>query len=308
MSVFKIRIHTIILVGLAYICAVSCSTKENNQYDEQNTPQMLSLQTNIQATYSVDMQHFLPTDCIGVYLVDYAKGQPGVLGDIANSSKNIKYTLQESSWIADAGREIYLYSDLSDVYAYYPYDLEMGGVSGKRNLAAYPFSVKSDQRTAGAENDFLWAKAAGLSNINNRANLTFEHVLSKLVVNLHHNDKITDDLNFRIHNIQTSGTINLRNGDASATDGKQTIYPGKNPTVENGFNYKYEAILFPQTIKAGTMLFSIKVNGNTLVYITQQELELMPQKSYTFNMSVGEVKRNALPSIQMLNIETKSFE
>lgn len=306
MKIFKIGIQNIILVGLTSLLAVSCS--KDDSY-EQVAPKRLELQTAIAGTYSIDKQYFLHGDAIGIYLVDFIDGQPGVLGDIANSSKNIKHTLQDNKWIADPEREIFLYSNTSDVYAYFPYDREMGSVSGKRNLAAYPFSVKSNQQAAMSESDFLWAKAAGLSNTSNQANLTFEHLLSKMVVNLHHNDVLVDDLKFKIHNVETSCIINLRNGDVTNAGNKQIVSPGKNTEIEVGYDEKYEAILVPQIINAGIPLFSINIDGNTLVYILEQDLELLTHKSYVFNLTIGEAKRSMKSSsIQLLSLETKSFE
>ena len=305
MNIYKLGIQ-ILLAGLAGLLIVSCA--DNEEAYNKATPQKLELQAAIESMYSADKQYFSSGDRIGVYLVDYNDDKPGVLGDIANSAKNIRHTLQENNWISDAGKEIMLYSNTSDLYAYYPYDMEMGQASGKRNLAAYPFSIKSDQRTAVSESDFMWAKAAGLSNTNNRANITFEHLLSKLVVNMHYNDDIANDLDFKIHNTLTSSTINLRNGDVMVVGDKRAVYPAKNPNPEVGFELKYEAILIPQLIKSGTALFSIVVDGNMLIYTIDQNLELLPHKSYIFNLSIGEAKRMRLASISLISIEEKGFE
>lgn len=305
MNTFKLGIQ-ILLTVLAGLYGISCSS--NDDAYEQMTPQKLDIQAAITSTYTVDKQYFSSNDHIGVYLVDYINDQPGVLGDIANSSKNIRHTLQDSKWVADVGKEIMLYSSTSDVYAYYPYDMEMGKISGKLNLAAYPFSVKCNQQAAVSDSDFMWTKAAGLSNTNNRANLVFEHLLSKLVVNIRHNDIQTDDLNLKIHNTLTSSSINLRNGDVIATGNKRIISAAINPVAEEGFELKYEAILIPQIIPSGTPLFSVIANGSMLIYTTDQDLELSPHKSYTFNLAIGEAKRKLQPSITLLNIEVKSFE
>ena len=105
MNTLKLGIK-LLPISLSGLFIISCSSKDDIY--EQLTPQRLDIRTAIASTYSLDKQYFSSGDHIGVYLVDYINNQPGVLGDIANSSKNIRHTLEGSKWVADAGKEIML--------------------------------------------------------------------------------------------------------------------------------------------------------------------------------------------------------
>ncbi|MDR0660525.1 MAG: fimbrillin family protein [Prevotellaceae bacterium] len=309
MNTFKLNIQYFLPVVFACLAIVSCSKDDerHTQENKEGTPIELVLRAAIADTYSADKQYFSNGDRIGVYLVDYVGGQPGVLGDIANSSKNVGHALSEDRWIPEVGKQIFLYSSTSDVYAYYPYDAEMGRVSGKRNLAAYPFDIEFNQQATTAKSDFLWAKSTELSDTNSKANLTFEHLLSKIVVNIYNNYPQAEDLKFSIHNTQTSCVINLRNGDVTPADKKRVITPQKQPIPEPNFDLKYEAIVVPQTIRADTPLFSIIVNGDMLIYSVEEDLVLLPHKAYIFNMGVGEAKNRTISPIHLLSLKTTNF-
>ncbi|GEM_PF-1465390 len=238
---------------------------------------------------SVFKNTFLPDDEIGIYLVGYQNGMPGELGNIADAATmNIKYSPDPGNgfWYADDGREIYYRTD-ADVYAYYPYDEEMSRAEGKTNLTAYPFQLETDQRSQLNGNDFLWARVQQLSVSNFRAGLLFNHVMSMVEINLRFENGTTANANdLIIHNTQIMASINLRTGTATASGNVQQVLPYINPAVTPGYDVTYHAILVPQTIAAGTSLFTLSAGESRVVYEAEQEITLNPSAIHPFNLRV----------------------
>ncbi|MBF0574359.1 fimbrillin family protein [Dysgonomonas sp. GY617] len=263
-----------------------------------------------QDTRSTSMQEFIEKDKIGIYLVDYKGLQPGNIGDI-NEYMNVLHTYDGNLWNADIAGGLYFHNaqSISDMYAYYPYDNEMGSIAGKKDLNKYLFTVSLDQTVSnGTSSDFLWGKVSGLSPDNNTANITFEHILSKCIINLKYSDSSINENNasFEIHNIKASALIDMSIGKATSTGSNQIIVPNNRTDIPTGYKLAYEAIVVPQIIKAGTPLFAIRYNYTDLMFVTQQDIEFSPQKVYTFNMTINTLGRSSA-TVSLENISIASF-
>ena len=301
---FQYRFIGILLSPIFYSCDDNSSdigTEVNNKI--AINAKIRSIQQN---TRSTSMQGFIEKDKIGIYLIDYKGLQPGNMGDI-NEYMNVLHTYDGSLWNTDIAGGLYFRNaqTISDMYAYYPYDNEMGSIAGKKDLNKYLFTVSLDQtRSDGASSDFLWGKASGLSADNNTANIAFEHVLSKCIINLKHSDSSLNENNalFEIHNIKASALIDMNEGKATSTGSDQIIVPNKRTDIPVGYKLAYEAIVVPQIIKAGTPLFAIKYNYTDIMFVAEQDIEFLPQKVYTFNMAINTLGRLSTVSLENMNI------
>lgn len=263
---------------------VSCSGDEDSQ-----TNVTLRLNISIYNQPKISKQAFQDGDKVGVYLVDYVDGAPGVLGNVFQTRYfNIEYGLSNGGWHAADGQEIYMSDSYSDLYSYYPYDPEMSRVDGKMDLTAYPFSIETEQSELSETNDFLWSKSSLLSASDSQANIIFRHLMSRFEINLDFNGEaeIPSDPQLKIYNTQTSCTINMRLGVVSPNGEANIVLPHRLPGSNEGFDFTYHAIIIPQVIPQGTPLFSVTTNEQTLIYETESELTILPQNIYTFNMTV----------------------
>lgn len=298
----------ILLSPIFYSCDDNSSdieTEVNNKI--AINAKIRSIQQN---TRSTSMQEFIEKDKIGIYLVDYKGLQPGNIGDI-NEYMNVLHTYDGSLWNADIEGGLYFRNaqTVSDMYAYYPYDNEMGSIAGKKDLNKYLFTVSLDQTVSDdTSSDFLWGKVSGLSPDNNTANITFEHILSKCIINLKYTDSSINEnsASFEIHNIKASALIDMSVGKATSTGSNQIIVPNKRTDIPAGYKLAYEAIVVPQIIKAGTPLFAIRYNSKDLMFAIQQDIEFSPQKVYTFNMTINTLGRSSA-SVSLENISVSSF-
>lgn len=247
----------------------------------------LILNTEIQEPEIFKTQ-FVEQDAIGIYLVRYTGGSPGILGNISDAeTSNKRYTLSSNSfWYADDGNEIY-FDTTSDLYIYYPYDEEMSRVPGKRNLTAYPFQIESDQSVSFEEYDFLWTRVQGLTVTNYRISASLNHLMGMMEINIRFDNGDTNiNPDLIIHNIETLASINLRNGTAISAGNTQEVNPYINQTITPGYDVTYNAILPPQTITAGTPLISLYSNNDRLLYITETNVEIIAGASLTLNLAV----------------------
>lgn len=276
----------IFLIIISFMSLISCSKKDETYNDSTK----LILNISIDNRTRISKQSFEKGDKIGFYLVNYVNNMPGILGNILNTEKvNIEYEYNGTFWNAPDGEEIYLNNTYSDLYAYYPYDYEMNRTNEKMNLAAYPFSIQTDQSSSLIENDFLWSKVTKLNNENSEAQVIFQHLMGRCEINLKFNDSIEkpEDPNLKIHNTKTHCTINLRVGEVFAIDGNEIIHPQKNSKTNTGFDKTYDVILIPQIIEKGTPFFSVNIDNYTLIYELEEDLTISSQELYVFNMTVG---------------------
>ena len=220
-------------------------------------------------------------DQIGVYPVRYKNNVSGTLGDVSNTM-NACYTYTTSGWEAVVDNEIYLDETPIDLYAFFPYDPEMSRTQEKLNLSAYPFDVSGEQ--AKKNNDFLWAKTSFISVQSPTAGLTFEHLMSRIVINLMNCEPADDIPEVSLHNVITGCTINLRTGVITPTGQHKVVIP--KPSM--GYSQTFEAILPPQTIMSGTPLFLIKYQEDTWVYYLSEDVDFKSLNNYTFNLTISE--------------------
>ena len=121
---------------------------------------------------------FEAEDKLGLYVTDYSDDTtPAPLQISGNRANNVAMVFDGASWATE--RAVYWGDGKSDVYAYYPY-MEVEDVDKQ------PFSVATDQTVDNAyeTSDFLWAKAAGVSQSDGAVSLEMQHSMSRLVVKI----------------------------------------------------------------------------------------------------------------------------
>lgn len=282
----KKRIYYVILVAVLTLVTVSCN--KNNDCDISSN---ISLLANIENSYPDEGTHktmFESGDIIGIYLVDYENGVPQEIGTY-NNYMNEEYVLNDSHWNNFSNNNLTLTDPytMANMYAYYPYDSQMGIAADKRDLEAYPFSSHTDQSTSLHKSTFLWAKYDSIYIGNTVAKLTFNHLLSKVSINIVSNDSGYNEKDILIENLQTKSVINLNNGKVTANGGINNIIPYIEPVPVDGFENTLSAIVIPQTIAKGTALFSIPNNGILYVYTAEEDLNFKQGTAYQFNMVIG---------------------
>lgn len=274
---------------LSILLSTSCSNDSDRENIETKTRLNISAYINDSySSYKTSKVFFQPDDLIGLYLVDYLDGIPQKIGSI-NNFMNSCYIYTGNYWHSNDGDNLYLTDNttVADLFAYFPYDYEMSREDSKRNLSAYPFSVGQDQRDLSISNDFLWAKSSQVSVVNANIQLEFKHLLSKIIINILIDDSSNTANSLYIHNLTKDATINMNTGIVTPIGKNTIITPYEEMQTNPKFDKTYSALVIPQSIQAGTALFSIEIDKQTFTFLTEETLILQQGTLYTFNLIVS---------------------
>ncbi len=265
--------------GIA-VALLSCDTDDSSCGGaDRNTPLIdVTIEGNIKDVFETG-------DRIGLFPVEYVDGFPGTLGDVRNPL-NIPYRFDGEYWSAAGVDDLVLEGNMTDMFAYYPYDPEVGNTAGKTNLRAYPFDLSGDQSVK--ETDFLWAKATAITPEENYAHLAFSHVFSRFMIHLNYNDSDPADASLEIHNMQPFVTIDLGSGEVNRINERAEIMPVLMDEAEKGYDLSYSAIVPPGPVPAGTPLFSMDNGNDTVLFTLSSDVVFQAGYTYTFTIILGD--------------------
>lgn len=268
------------LVSAALLCG--CSTDAGDEEDMASSAEMSFAVRHPHASRATATA-FEPQDVMGVYVTQYKGDTPPLLLYTGNYANNVRTVYDGTAWKPDF--PIYWASGKFDVYAYYPY-------AEPSSTANYRFSVALDQsvgKTSEAlggyeQSDFLWAKTAGVSQMD-QVPLTFSHRLSKLTVCLkkgpQYEGKLPDDMVVKVHSTVTDATIDLATGIATK-DGRA---PQHTITAHKVANDRYEAILIPQRMENKLPLIEVETQG--VSYIVDSRFVFKMGTEHTFTVTLN---------------------
>ena len=253
-------------------------------------PILLSGEIEQVATTRVNDSGFCDGDEIGVYIVDYQGNTPGTLQNSGNRGTNVKHTYDEANNRWNSAYDVYWKDEHTpiDVYGYYPF-------SSPEDVNAYAFEVQKDQSTdatsatmGGYEaSDFLWGKAVNVAPTDRVVRLPMRHRMSSPRITLVEGEGFAEgqwaglEKQVLIRNTKRNALINLADGTVTATgDVSKT---GTIPYVKDD---AFRAIVVPQTIAAGTVLFSITVDGTAYSFSKEEAFTYESGRMHNFSIKV----------------------
>ncbi len=225
---------------------------------------------------------FEAEDKLGLYVTDYSDDTtPAPLQISGNRANNVAMVFDGASWATE--RAVYWGDGKSDVYAYYPY-MEVEDVDKQ------PFSVATDQTVDNAyeTSDFLWAKAAGVSQSDGAVSLEMQHSMSRLVVKIMAGEEyvgsLPADATVHLHSTVTDAHISLTNGSVvKDPQGGTHSIKMRNlgiHTFAEGEAVVYEAIVVPQMLETSVPL--LEINSKSVSYLLEDMFNFKPGVSYTY--------------------------
>lgn len=284
--------------AIAALTLSSCSQELFNapgQESEDNTGRIqLAGEINQVATTRVNDDGFADGDVMGVYIVDYEGTIPGTLLSKGNRGDNVRHTFDEAAYRWNSAYDLYWKDKHTriDVYSYYPF-------GSPDDVNAYEFAVRSDQNGASSDSsmggyeasDFLWGKVEGVEPTTNVIRLPMTHRMANARVTLTQGSGFADgewtDLEKQVlvANTIQNATIDLATGTVTATGdvASQSIIPSRR-SVEGGDEWR--AIVVPQSVAAGTTMFSITVGGMPYKFSRSDDFTYLPGKMSNFTIRV----------------------
>ena len=294
---------TKLLFGLGCVAMLFAGcTKDPDEVIVQQGEQLpIQLFSSINQTTAsrVNDEGFCNNDGIGIYVVNYQDGVPGTMLSYGNQADNVRYVYNESEnkWTPDY--PVYYYDKVIpvDIIGYYPY------VSKIDNVNTYSFEVAKDQSTDAANglmggyeaSDFLWGKAENISPTTSRVNITFNHKMAGVQVELTEgtgwaeNEWSGLDKQVLVSNTIRKATIDLANGDITPIGDVPTT-----GTVPAKSGDGWRAVVVPQSVGASVALLNITVDGTSYVYRKNSAYEYLSGKLHKFTIEVSKKSDSGL--------------
>ena len=239
---------------------------------------------------------FCDGDGMGIYIVDYKAGTPGTLQQSGNRADNVCYTYDEANRKWNSDYDVY-WKDFHthiDVYGYYPYAKPI-------NIDNYIFNVQRDQSTATADgkmggyeaSDFLWGKLSDVAPTSAALRLLLRHRMSSACVKLLKGEGFTEsewegiDKTVLATNLARKASINMTDGTVKVAGDVET-----SATIPSQVNNEWRAIVVPQTVPAGTTLFSITIGGAPYKFAKNEAFTYVSGKMMKFNIRVDKAEGN----------------
>lgn len=292
----------------------SCSDDLFNDDGNRHGTDRINLSGEIDqlAVTRVNDSGFCDGDVIGVYIVDYNGNTPGTLLPSGNRGDNVRHTFDENANKWNSAYDIYWKDKHTpiDVYGYYPY-------GSPESIDAYPFTVERDQSTVseggamgGYEaSDFLWGKVENVAPTTNVIRLPMKHRMANARITLVEGtgfasgEWVQTEKNILVANLVREATINLADGTVTPTGGIE-----KTATVPSNNGNEWRAIVIPQTVQAGTTLFSITVGGTPYKFTKNEDLTYVAGKMNNFTIRVDKKENTGQYTLTLISESITPWE
>ena len=255
---------------------------------------------------------FCDGDVMGVYVVDYNGGTPGILKPSGNRCDNVRHTFDEANNQWEPAYDIYWKDKHThiDVYGYYPF-------ANPESIDDYQFEVQKDQSRASADgemggyeaSDFLWGKVGDVAPTTSIIRLPLFHRMSNARVTLIQGSGFADgewantEKIVLAPNLVRKASINLATGEVKPSGSVEST-----ATMPSRVDDEWRAIVVPQTVSAGTTLFSITIGGMPYKFVKNEALTYVSGKMMNFSIRVDKKAASGQYHLTLVNESITPWE
>ena len=259
---------------------------------EQHDSNRIQLSGDIDqiAVTRINDNGFCNGDVMGVYIVDYDGNTPGTLKVSGNRGDNVRHTFDEPNYKWSSAYDLFWKDKHThiDVYGYYPF-------ANPESIEDYQFEVQKDQSTTTSEgemggyeaSDFLWGKVSDVAPTTSVIRLPLAHRMSNARVTLIQGSGFAEGewANTKkivlTANVARKASINLSTGAIKAAGSAESTM-----TIPSRVNDEWRTIVVPQTVAAGTTLFSITIGGVPYKFAKNEAFTYVAGKMMNFGIKV----------------------
>ena len=276
---------------VAYVLTGCSDDLFNGDYSQHDSNRIqLSGDIDQLAVTRVNDNGFCNGDVMGVYIVDYDGNTPGTLKVSGNRGDNVRHTFDEPNYKWSSAYDLYWKDKHThiDVYGYYPF-------ANPESIEDYQFEVQKDQSTATEDgemggyeaSDFLWGKVSDVAPTTNIIRLPLAHRMSNARVTLIQGSGFADGEWAKTKkivltaNVARKASINLSTGEIKTAGSVEN-----NMTIPSRTNDEWRTIVVPQTVAAGTTLFSITIGGVPYKFTKNEAFSYVAGKMMNFGIKV----------------------
>lgn len=285
--------HTLLyLLAAGAMLLTGCSDDFFGDKTEQHDSNRIQLSGDIDqlAVTRVNDNGFCNGDVMGVYIVDYEGNKPGTLKVNGNRGDNVRHTFDEPNYKWSSAYDLFWKDKHThiDVYGYYPF-------ANPESIEDYQFEVQKDQSKA-TENgemggyeasDFLWGKVSDVAPTTSVIRLPMAHRMSNARVTLIQGSGFAEGEWANLEkivltaNVARKASINLSTGDIKTAGAVENTM-----TIPSRTNDEWRTIVVPQTVAAGTTLFSITIGGVPYKFTKNEAFTYVSGKMMNFGIKV----------------------
>lgn len=285
--------HTLLyLLAAGAMLQTGCSDDFFGDKTEQHDSNRIQLSGDIDqlAVTRVNDNGFCNGDVMGVYIVDYEGNKPGTLKVNGNRGDNVRHTFDEPNYKWNSAYDLFWKDKHThiDVYGYYPF-------ANPESIEDYQFEVQKDQSKA-TENgemggyeasDFLWGKVSDVAPTTSVIRLPMAHRMSNARVTLIQGSGFAEGEWANLEkivltaNVARKASINLSTGEIKTAGSAESTM-----TIPSRTNDEWRTIVVPQTVAAGTTLFSITIGGVPYKFTKNEALTYVAGKMMNFGIKV----------------------
>ena len=285
--------HTLLyLLAAGSMLLTGCSDDFFGDKTEQHDSNRIQLSGDIDqlAVTRVNDNGFCNGDVMGVYIVDYEGNKPGTLKVNGNRGDNVRHTFDEPNYKWNSAYDLFWKDKHThiDVYGYYPF-------ANPESIEDYQFEVQKDQSKAtkngemgGYEaSDFLWGKVSDVAPTTSVIRLPMAHRMSNARVTLIQGSGFAEGEWANLEkivltaNVARKASINLSTGEIKTAGSAESTM-----TIPSRTNDEWRTIVVPQTVAAGTTLFSITIGGVPYKFTKNEALTYVAGKMMNFGIKV----------------------
>lgn len=285
--------HTLLyLLAAGAMLLTGCSDDFFGDKTEQHDSNRIQLSGDIDqlAVTRVNDNGFCNGDVMGVYIVDYEGNKPGTLKVNGNRGDNVRHTFDEPNYKWNSAYDLFWKDKHThiDVYGYYPF-------ANPESIEDYQFEVQKDQSKA-TENgemggyeasDFLWGKVSDVAPTTSVIRLPMAHRMSNARVTLIKGSGFAEGEWANLEkivltaNVARKASINLSTGEIKTAGAAESTM-----TIPSRTNDEWRTIVVPQTVAAGTTLFSITIGGVPYKFTKNEAFTYVSGKMMNFGIKV----------------------
>jgi len=285
--------HTLLyLLAAGAMLLTGCSDDFFGDKTEQHDSNRIQLSSDIDqlAVTRINDNGFCNGDVMGVYIVDYEGNKPGTLKVNGNRGDNVRHTFDEPNYKWNSAYDLFWKDKHThiDVYGYYPF-------ANPESIEDYQFEVQKDQSKA-TENgemggyeasDFLWGKVSDVAPTTSVIRLPMAHRMSNARVTLIQGSGFAEGEWANLEkivltaNVARKASINLSTGEIKTAGAVENTM-----TIPSRTNDEWRTIVVPQTVAAGTTLFSITIGGVPYKFTKNEAFTYVSGKMMNFGIKV----------------------
>ena len=288
----RVKHSLLYLLAAGAMLLTGCSDDFFGDKTEQHDSNRIQLSGDIDqlAVTRVNDNGFCNGDVMGVYIVDYEGNKPGTLKVNGNRGDNVRHTFDEPNYKWNSAYDLFWKDKHThiDVYGYYPF-------ANPESIEDYQFEVQKDQSKA-TENgemggyeasDFLWGKVSDVAPTTSVIRLPMAHRMSNARVTLIQGSGFAEGEWANLEkivltaNVARKASINLSTGEIKTAGAVENTM-----TIPSRTNDEWRTIVVPQTVAAGTTLFSITIGGVPYKFTKNEAFTYVSGKMMNFGIKV----------------------